>query len=54
MRYIIQEEPSSLFQQKHMQGRLFHTITTRQTAMCWDGMFLHSSKSILVRDFDHS
>ena len=45
--------PYSLLQQKHMQGRLLHTVTTRQTAMCWDGVFL-TLKSIIGRAFDHS
>ena len=54
MCYMIQEEPSSLLQQMHMQARLLHTVTTRQTAMCWDGVFPHSSKSIIGRAFDHS
>ena len=26
----------------------------RKTAMCWNGVFLHSSKSIIGRTFDHS
>ena len=53
MCYIILEVPSLLLQQKHMQGRLLHTVT-RQTAMCWDSMFLHSSKSIIGKAFDYS
>ena len=54
MCYIIQEEPSSFLQQKYMQSRLLHTVTRRQTAMCWDAVFCHSSKSIIGRAFDHS
>ena len=54
MCYIIQEEPLSLLQQKHMQGGLLHTVTTRQTAMCWDGMFFHSLKSTIGRGFGHN
>ena len=54
MCYIISDEPPSLLQQKHVQGRLLHTVTTRLIAMCWGGMSLHSSKSIIGRDFDYS
>ena len=47
------ERPTYIHPYIYTYTHLLHTVTI-QTAMCWDSVFLHFSKSIMERAFNHS